>query len=354
MVPTIIIFFIIFSVLVLVHELGHFLAAKKSGVRVEEFGAGYPPRLWGKQIGETLYSLNLIPFGGFVRIYGHEEAVDKDLDRAFTSQSKFKRSLIILGGVIMNFLLGVVCFALVYSKLGIPTNLDYIKVLDVAHDSPAYTAGLKPNDQIIGLSYQGEEIKITEVDQFIQLIDGHRGQEISLKLANNQQLVLTPRTEEQTPPGEGSLGIGISGSELRFYPWWQMPFRGIWAGLQEAWLWGQEIVISLVGLFSNLFKGVVPEVAGPIGIYQMTGEVQKSGFWALAQFTGILSINLAIVNLLPFPGLDGAWLVFILIERLMGEKKQKIQAVVSQVGFILLLLLMLLITVGDIRRILGQ
>lgn len=354
MLPTVIIFFIIFSLLVLVHELGHFLAAKKSGVRVEEFGAGYPPRLLGKKIGETIYSLNLIPFGGFVRIYGHEEAVDKDIDRAFTGQSKFKRSLIILGGVMMNFLLGVLCFALVYSKLGIPMNLDYVKVLDVAHDSPAYQAGLKPNDQIIGLTFNDQPIKVASVDQFIQLIDQYRGQEISLQLTDGQEVILTPRTEAETPPGEGSLGIGISGTELKFYPWWQMPFRGIWAGLQEALLWGQEILVSLIGLFSNLFKGVVPEVAGPIGIYQMTGEVQKSGFWALAQFTGILSINLAIVNLLPFPGLDGAWLIFILIERLMGEKKQKIQAVISQVGFILLLLLMLLITFGDIRRLLSQ
>ena len=352
--PTFIVFFIMFSVLVLIHELGHFLAAKKCGVKVEEFGAGYPPRIWGKRIGETLYSLNLIPFGGFVKIYGHEEDVSHDLDRAFSSQNKKKRLLIILGGVIMNFLLGVVCFSLVYSKLGIPTNLGYVQVLDVAHDSPAYTAGLKPNDQITSLTVSDQQFKVTDVDQFVQLIDKSRGHEISLEINGDKQVQITPRTIEQTPAGEGSLGVGISSLDLRFYPWWQMPFRGIWAGLQETFLWGREIVVSLVNMFANLVKGVVPEVAGPVGIYQMTGEVKKSGFLALAQFTGILSVNLAIVNLLPIPGLDGAWMIFVLIERVLGKNQRKITTIASQIGFILLVLLMLLITVSDVRRIISR
>ena len=353
--PTFLVFFIVFSLLVLIHELGHFFMAKKAGVKVEEFGVGYPPRLWGKKFKETVYSINLIPFGGFVRLYGQDQKVVKEKQRAFYTQSKKKRSLVIMGGVIMNFLLGVVCFALVYSKLGIPTKLDYIKVLDVNHDSPAYQAGIKPGDKIIQIEVEGRTETAENSETFVDLIISHRGQELILVMADGQQVKVTPRTAETTPEGQGALGVGISNIEMKFYPWWQMPIRGIIAGLEEAILWGKEILYSLGAMLKNLFRGVIPkDVAGPVGIYQITSEVKKEGFLAIAQFTGILSINLAVINVLPFPGLDGAWLVFILLERFLGKKRRRIEQLLSQAGLAILVLLMVLITINDIRRLMAQ
>ncbi|MBU0619099.1 M50 family metallopeptidase [Patescibacteria group bacterium] len=353
--PTFLVFFIVFSLLVLIHELGHFVMAKKAGVKVEEFGIGYPPRLWGKKIKETIYSINAIPFGGFVRLYGQDEKVVKDKRRAFYAQSKKKRSLIIMGGVVMNFFLGVICFALVYSKLGIPTQLDYIKVLDVTHDSPAYQAGIKPGDKIIQTEIEGR-IEIAENSEaFVDLIIAHRGEELVLVMVDGRRLKVTARTEEDTPGGQGALGVGITNTEMKFFAWWQMPFRGIIAGLEEAILWGKEIIYSLGIMIKNLFRGVIPkDVAGPVGIYQITSEVKKGGFLAVAQFTGILSVNLAVINVLPFPGLDGAWIVFILLEKVLGKKRRRIEQLLSQAGLALLVLLMVLITINDVRRLVAN
>jgi len=333
--PTVIIFFIIFSILILVHELGHFLTAKKAGVRVEEFGFGYPPRLLGKKLGETLYSLNLIPFGGFVRLYGHEQVAETDLNRAFSHKSKLKRSIII---------------ALVYSKLGIPGPVDYVRVLDVVQASPAHPAGLRPGDKLITINGQA----FNNSQEFIALIEANRGQEVIIERQDQEAVRLTPRAVELTPEGEGALGIGISDIDFRFYPWWQMPFRGIVAGLEEAFLWGKEILAGLSLMIRQLITGTLPEVAGPVGIYQMTGEIKQSGFLALAQFMGVLSINLAIINLLPIPGVDGSWLIFVWLEDLLGKRKRQIETIIGQVGFALLILLMLLITIGDVRRLLSQ
>lgn len=352
-------FLIVLSLVVLIHELGHFLSAKKVGVKVEEFGFGIPPRLWGKKIGETIYSINWLPFGGFVKLFGQqrEGATKKELGspRAFVNQGKKKRALVIVAGIIGNFLLGAVCFSIVYSFIGIPKKVNYVVVDYVISDSPAEKAGIKENDKIVGVL----DKKIVSVDQFVKLID-ERGEieteiEIVSKIkgkfdeSSRRTVVVVPRKDP--PEGEGALGILISGYDNIFYPLWQMPFRGAWIGGQEAIGWGAAMVLGLAQMIKELFIGVVPEVSGPVGIYKITSGVVSQGALALIKFTGILSINLAVVNLLPFPALDGGWLALVFLEKARGRKlRAKVEYWLNAVGMVILISLMLAITAKEIIK----
>lgn len=335
-------FLIILSLLVFVHELGHFLSAKKHGIKVEEFGFGYPPRLWGITKGETIYSLNLLPFGGFVRMLGEDEAKG---GRSFYLQPKLTRLLVLLAGVTMNFLLGVVLFGAIYTKLGIPEPVEYLTVTSVAPGSPAEAVGLKPDDKIAGFA---------DTQAFIDYINTHRGEVVSLKVG--ERLVeAVPRTVDETPAGQGALGVGITNIDFVFYPVWQRPVRGVIYGTKEAIGWGKEILYSLKTLIGRLIAGEVPqEVAGPVGIYEVSKSATRQGFLAVLQFTGILSINLAILNLLPLPALDGGRVLFILLEIV---RRRRIKAAIEQkihlAGMLLLIALMVLITVNDLKRLLG-
>ena len=209
MVISILIFILTLLILVLIHEFGHFLMAKKFGIKVEEFGFGIPPRIFGRQVGETLYSLNALPIGGFVRLLGEDlkEQVEekKNLNQAFFHQSKPVRSLVLLAGVGMNFLLGVVLFAAIYTKLGIPEKVDYLVVTKVVQGSPAEAAGIKVNDKIIGFDNS---------QKFIDYINDRRGLTVSLTIVDKsvkREVAAVPRPAEDTPPEQGALGIAIIG-----------------------------------------------------------------------------------------------------------------------------------------------
>ena len=356
MLVSLLVFLIVLSVLIFVHELGHFLAAKRMGVKVTEFGFGYPPRLWGKKIGETVYSINLIPFGGFARLYGQEEEVSQEVERAFYSQSKLRRAVIVVAGVLMNVVLGVICFAVVYSRMGVPEPLGAVRIVAVAEGSPAEEAGLQPEDEVVAVKKEEwQPVKTNE--EFIAVVEQARGRTLTLKIKRGEvieEVAVRVRTEEETPEGEGALGVVIKDVELRFYPAPLMWFKGVEAGIGEALAWGRMIVEDVIKMVERLFKGEVPkEVAGPVGVFQATATVRKEGWLAVVQFMGILSINLAVLNMLPIPALDGGWLVFLVLENIWGERQRKIERVVSQIGFALLIFLMLLVTLNDIRRLLG-
>ena len=347
---SIITFIIILSILVLVHELGHFLVARKFGIKVEEFGFGYPPRIWGKKIGETIYSINWLPFGGFVRMLGEDSHAqvenEKDVKRAFFNQKKRVRVAVLLAGVVMNFLLGVVLFGAIYTKIGIPEKVDYLVVTGVAEGSPAKKAGLKVDDKILN---------VAGIQEFIDDVNNHRGEEYELELDGERKLVVVPRTKEETPEGEGSLGVAISNVDMVMYPYLQRPFRGMLTGLKEAMAWGRDIFDSLSLMIVRLFKGDVPkDVAGVVGIYQISKDVSKEGLLAILQFMAILSINLSILNLLPIPALDGGRLLFIAIETLIRKRvKPEVEQVIHLVGIVALIGLMVLVTVGDVKRLVG-
>ena len=339
-------FLITLSVLVLVHELGHFFTAKKLKIKVEEFGFGYPPRFFSFKKKGTVYSLNLLPFGGFVRMRGEDLPQGEG---SFAGQKKLVRTAVLIAGVLMNFLLGVVLFSIIYTKLGIPQKVDYLLITQVAADSPAEAAGLKVNDKIVGFS---------GTQNFIDFINAHRGREINLTIQTaytGKSVRVVPRTVEQTPAGEGALGVGFTDTDMVQYPLWQRPFRGAWVGLKEALAWGKDILNGFGKMTGGLFRGQVPKVvAGPVGIYQISKAASQEGWLAVLQFGGILSINLAILNLLPLPALDGGRLLFVAVEALTRRRvNRKLEQTVHLIGMALLIGLMVLVTVNDIRRLIG-
>lgn len=396
---TIIWFLLILSFLVLIHELGHFFAAKLMGVLVEEFGLGYPPRLkklWRWQ--GTIFSLNALPFGGFVRLFGDEgetlEGGMKDSEsevenvakkspprsesqesqealespeppeprlesQKFTSKTELQRLFIILAGVVVNFVFGVLAFAYIYSRVGIPTPTGQVEIVEVLPDSPAAEAGLEVGDAIRVVeapSEQAPALAPTTTGEFITWVSQQSGQNINLTLERagaTQSALLYVRTQEEIPTGEGAIGIGLSDTDLKFFPWWQMPFRGMWVGVQDALAMGRLILDTLGMMLVNLItKGVVPtEVSGPIGIVSQAYEFEavKQGFLGNLNTAALLSINLAIMNLLPIPALDGGRAIFIMMEPFIGrERRRRWEGKANAVGFMFLIVLIVLITVKDI------
>jgi len=373
---TLLLFLLVLTVLVLSHEMGHFLMARRAGIRVEEFGFGYPPRAWGKKIKGTLYSINWLPLGGFVRLYGEDlESAERLKDtkahkEAFWAKSKKARVSVILAGVVANFLLALLCFSAVYSYLGIPVKGKTVTIAGILPRSPADQAGVKENDVV--LSIDGKEV--TSNEQFVQYTEQDKGKQATITLkrtennpceqkvlgggtgfsCQNGNLVVFLNVRTNPPQGEGPLGVIISDTEIKKFPFWQMPFRGTVEGFKEAVGWGQLILGSLGKMVHDLvILGRLPkDVSGPIGIYQATGQVAKTGFLSILQFIGILSVNLAIVNILPFPALDGGRLVFIVYEAITKRKpKPSFEQFVNTAGMALLLSLILLVTFNDLTRI---
>ncbi len=356
-----IVFFLILSVLVLVHEFGHFISARIFGIRVEEFGFGLPPRAkklftkWG-----TVFTLNWLPIGGFVKLFGEEysegdEVVVGGAGRFYDKPARV-RAVVFVAGVIMNFLLGIFLFATVYSFVGIPVKTERVRVEEVVADSPAEVAGLKIEDVISELRIKNDELRIVDTSQLVKLVTENAGNEVTLVVIdkNNQkrEIKVTPRKDP--PAGQGALGVVLSNVELRKYPWWQMPFRGAAVGLSEAIAWGKDIASGLGHMVYGLVtgRGVPKDLSGPVGIYQVSGQVIKQGFLATLQFMGVLSINLAVLNILPLPALDGGHVFFLLIEKLIGKKrKNKIEGYVNTAGMIFLLSAMALITIRDVGRL---
>ena len=353
MIGSILVFLVVLSVLVLVHELGHFLVARKSGVLVEEFGFGIPPRIFAVQVGETLYSLNLLPFGGFVKLHGEnsEEGVSYP-NRAFLNKSKKVRSLILVAGVLMNFILAILAFAVVYSFSGIPRDTGQVKVVEVTSGSPAQVSGIIVGD-IVSL-VDGKAV--TQVSEFVELVEAKKGSRVSVEIKRNgegKKLTLTPR--ESPPEGEGPLGVTITATEIYYPPVLVRPFIGIYYGFKEALFWGGTIATGLVKIITDLFAGQAPkDLAGPVGIFAITSEAAKLGTISLINFVGILSVNLAILNIVPFPALDGGRLLFVFIEGILGRKVvPRVESIIHTIGMIILILLILAITARDIQRLIA-
>ncbi len=351
-----IVFILMLSILILIHEMGHFLMARLFKMRVEEFGIGLPPR--AKRLFKhrgTLFSLNWLPLGGFVKLYGEdmENPEQANSPEAFFNKPMWQRAAVLLSGVIMNFILGVVVFGIVYSYIGIPTETDKVIIVDVVKDSPSAIAGVEVDSSVKKIVFEKKEVAFVGVDEFVKQIDSLRGKEVEIILEDRsgeeKTVKITPRVSP--PEGQGALGVALSSVEMKKYPIWQMPFRGVKVGLEEAWGWGKEIASNLKMIVVNLItgKGLPKDVSGPVGIYQVSKEVYKVGWVAVLQFMGILSINLAILNVMPFPALDGGRVAFLGVEKIIGKKrKNMIEGYVNTGGMIFLLGLMVLITVKDV------
>lgn len=326
------------SVLIVIHEAGHFFAAKWKGLFVEEFGFGLPPRLWGRQIGETLYSLNWLPFGGFVKIYGERhdnEEAGVPITRSFSHQSIGTRAVIIGAGVAMNFLLGWFLLSLVF-MVGIPRAL---LVADVKAGSLADLAGVRKSDQIL---------EFKEVPEFVEFIDSNKGQEISLKVKRaGEQLEIQVTPRRTVPEGEGNLGIYLTESGL--------PQSGIlesfWRGLKSVVGLAAAIFLGIFDLIVGVFTdiSVLDRFIGPVGIVNVAIETTKLGIAHFLQLLAMISLNLAVFNIFPIPALDGGRLLMLLVEKLKGQPlKPKTEMAINGLGFVFLLFLILIITAKDI------
>lgn len=355
---TIVVFIIILGLLIFVHELGHFIMARRAGMVVEEFGFGFPPRLAGFKRGETVYSLNLIPLGGFVKILGEDNEAS-DNPRSFALQSFGKRFSVLVAGVTMNAVLAWLLISIGLG-LGLPTIIaedqslpknasikdQQVGVLEVALHSPATEAGFKVGDAVIAVNDE----RVSSVEHLQNLTKQNVGKPTKYTIKRGQteiQNELIPRTDP--PPGQGPLGISLATIGRVSYPWYEVLPRGLVATFNML-IATISILATVIGrLFSGLPLGV--DVTGPVGIATLTRDVTQLGFIYVLQFTALLSINLAVINTVPFPALDGGRLLFLLLEKIRGRKLgKKVEQLANTVGFMLLILLMILVTIKDISR----
>ncbi|MEI8068042.1 MAG: M50 family metallopeptidase [Candidatus Shapirobacteria bacterium] len=347
----ILIFILALSILVLVHEFGHFFAARRTGVKVEEFGLGLPPRLFGKKIGDTTYSINLLPIGGFCKLYG-EDGDGKGND-SFNHKKPWQKMIIVLGGVLMNLVLAIVIFSVVYGIMGVPKETDRVKIIGITKNSPAEQVGLKEGN--IVLKVEGKQIKRPQ--ELTAEVGKYKGKNVKLLISDNSiNKEIQIQVRENPPAGEGSMGIAISNTEMVKVPWYRF-YEGIGAGFKEGYYWAKVIGGGVFTMIGGLFSGNVPkDVSGPIGMYEATTSIKNNqGILALIHFFGVVSVNLAVVNILPFPALDGGRIIFVLYEMIFKRKaNQKFEMIVNNVGMILLLGLILLITVGDVTRLIRR
>ena len=354
----ILVFVLVLGVLVLVHEIGHFIAALKLGCDVEEFGIGFPPRLYAFKRKGVEYSINLLPLGGYVKIKG-EDGSKKNDPGSFASKPAWKKSVIILAGVFMNVVLAYVLISITL-VMGIPTiNPDpddfgryasfsdkQITIVQILDDSPASLAGVRPGD--IVLSVDG--ITIDTVTQLQETLAREPARKVSLEVLRNEeasQIMITPAQIKDID--RLGVGIGLSETAIITYPWYIAPFSGFVRTFEIFWL----ILVAFKDLFVQFAStgSVGADVAGPIGIAVITAQVADLGLVHLLQFTALLSLNLAIINVLPFPALDGSRLIFIIIEKIRGKKMQaKFEKWIHIFGFGLLMLLMIVITIQDVQR----
>ncbi len=341
---TIVAFVIILSVLVLVHEFGHFFTARLSGVKVEEFGLGYPPRIYGYKHGETIYSINAIPFGGFCKMLGEE---DPQYPRSLASKGVATRILILAAGSLMNILLPIVLFTISFM---VPHNVVYetVKIEEVAQGSPAQTAGVEAGDIILEIN--GHEIDNRgQVGYYIQLNLGKRV-DMVLQKPDGSTRELSVMTRWKPPEGQGATGITIQGLDSII----EREALPVWKAVPRSFVHCWEILVlfknEVVGWFT---RNTAPLVAGPVAIAQMTGEFVKAGLSPLLEFAALISISLGIANLLPFPALDGGRLAFVLLEWVRKGRRispQK-EGLVHLIGFFILIALILVVTYNDILRI---
>lgn len=374
MLTTIILFILVLGILILVHELGHFVTARMFGVKAEEFGFGYPPRIIGwvkddegkrKIIGHktdsadfhrTVWSLNWLPLGGFVRIKGEDGGNAEDQD-SFGSRPIWQRFIMLFAGVFMNFFLCFVILSAGYMS-GAPDIVDdsvganvnvknaKVQIISVLPDSPASIAGVESGDEIKMIA--GELIESVEETQ--EVIGRQGESETSFTFIRHGEevdMIIAPKIEGQGVPAR--IGVGLVKTGIISYPWYEAIYRGFLSTINMT----VGIVVAFGKIIGDLFTSgkVSTDVAGPIGIAVITGQVARMGWVYVLQFAALLSINLAIINLLPIPALDGGRILFLIIEALKGKKvNQKLEGAIHQIGFILLMILMALVVFRDFQH----
>lgn len=388
---TIIVFFIILSVLILIHELGHFIAAKKNGVEVEEFGFGLPPRIFGKKIGKTFYSINLLPIGGFVKLFGEEvheidnqtkslkkqKLIKEIKEKAFIYKKPWQKAMIVLGGVFMNLVLGVLIFYITLSlnqfkSTPIPIFLkDYqfkfgeeskkVIITRINKNSPAEKSGLKEEDIVLRYKTENTQWKnIRTSKDFINAIKDRKEEKVFLEVINNKNG--RKKTAEVKPVYSSDLkryiiGVSLADSIVIEY---SKPLEKVFSGFIHSY----NLIDYNFKIFGYLISSSIKEknpstitqsVTGPIGIFAVVDDtVRKSGeklLINLLELSALISLSLAIMNILPLPALDGGRMIFVLYEWIFKKQPNKnIEKYVNLIGFLFLLLLALIVAINDIIR----
>ncbi|MBI2096077.1 MAG: site-2 protease family protein [Candidatus Taylorbacteria bacterium] len=363
---SVIIFLIVLTALVFVHEMGHFLVAKRAGIRVDEFGLGFPPRLWSFRRGETTYSLNLVPFGGFVKIFGEnpddQARFGPDAGRSFINKNRGVQAAVLVAGVAANIVFAWLLISVGFMS-GLPSSVGEISgapvenpalvIINVLSDSPAALAGLKPGFIMSALSAPGEKVQNPTVEEAQKFIASHGSKEILVHYRTPgsdsiEVKSVTPRGG--IIPDKPAIGISMDMVGTVKLPAPKALFEGakLTAGLTVA---------VTEGLYSFIYGALTgtadfSQVTGPVGIAKVAGEAKAFGLIYLLSFTAFISINLAVINLIPFPALDGGRLLFVGIEAIKRTPiNPKVATALNSVGFALLIILMILVTYQDVVRL---
>ncbi len=363
---SIIIFLIILALLILVHEFGHFIVAKRSGIKVDEFGLGFPPKLFSKRIGETLYTLNAIPFGGFVKILGEDPEVaenmsTEDRKRSFQYKPKWVQSLVLVAGVAFNVIFAWLLISLGF-MIGLPSSVDHpgygnvqnihTVVTEVMAGSPASVSGLSEGDVLTSISSSKEVLTGNNITpEAVGRLIGRSTGDVHVSFKHGQaskEINITPNST--IIPGKVAIGIAMDEVGILKVP----VHIALIDGAILTWSLLKATTVGILSFVGRIFilKSDFSQVSGPVGILNVVGEAQSLGFIYLLSLTALISINLAIINLLPFPALDGGRLLFVLIEKIRGRAlPTKFVRYANTLGFALLLILMIFVTIHDIWKL---
>ncbi|OIP96142.1 hypothetical protein AUK40_05265 [Candidatus Wirthbacteria bacterium CG2_30_54_11] len=347
-------FVAVIGILVIIHELGHFLTAKKFGIRVEEFALGMPPRLVSRKIGDTVYALNAVPIGGYVKLEGENgEDEVRDSSTSFQNKPPWQRFLVLLAGSAVHFIFAIVLFwGLIFSQGQLmPTHS--VEINSVSANTPASEAGIAAGDIVVAI----DDERVYVPADFLTLIESRAGKTVDLAvmkagLDTITHVELTPRTDP--PAGQGRTGVVITESSIA------VPVSFLEAGrlgVQFTFTIVDESFSAISGIFTHLVqKASIPsDISGPVGIASISGDVaRQGGLIGLISLLGILAANLAVLNLFPFPGLDGGRIVFVLLEWVRGKRlAAEKEAMVHGVGIALLFLFIAVVTYRDVLKLFG-
>lgn len=360
-------FVLILLVLVIVHEFGHFIVAKVVNMRVDEFAFGFPPRLFGKKVGETLYAFNAIPLGGYVSIFGENGSEEDKKEhgalhhpRAFSNRPWWAQLLVLIAGVTMNMLLALFIFILIsYGKVqmsvddpqfGSRVKDSVLVTVEVAKESPAYRAGIIPGSTILKVTTAGMTAPLTTATSLIAFIADHQNTPFTINYISpdGQKKTTTVAAVYGIVPDKKALGIALD--QIGYVA--TTPLEAITLGYERTVSITTMTIDGLMNVVTSAFNGdnVLQSLSGPVGIAKIVGETSEYGYVAVLTLVAVLSINLAIFNILPLPALDGGRMVVVAIETILRKRIPfKYYSWVNIVGFGLLMLLLILVTVNDIR-----
>ncbi len=353
---SVLLFVIILGLLVFIHELGHFLAARRSGVRVEEFGFGFPPRLYGRQRGQTLYSINLIPFGGFVRLAGEQKG-DPEVPGSFQAISLPRKILVMAAGVVMNYGLAWIILTAVLAA-GVTVDPTLTKVdagatltnrqtqALVTADGAADRAGMQTGDTIRSINNH----PFTSTTALAAYARQENFPPLTVQFERDgRSLEKIIKPNQTVEPAAPHYDFGLTETAVLNYPWYSAP----WAGLRSTVSLSWQSVVGFGQVLAELVSSgqLSPDVAGPVGIAVLTGEVSRLGWVSLFQFTALLSISLAVINFLPIPALDGGRAFLLVVQKVFRTTiNPRVENYIHASGFYILIVMILLISIRDVQR----